>query len=238
MSHTAIEKVRNFYRRWYGILATVLVAVLASLIFFLGSFTLPAPVEMYSLVQTNQKWTDQERQWFYHTSQGSEVMPVEWFLALEQPDSRNPFLASDYMSRFRFVPDPNPMNNEARLPVGFARDDPDPVTGIQNLGLSCALCHTALITYRGMGIRVDGAPGKFNFDLFLTRLITAVAVVAAPAPVQLVLAPGKFDRFAHRVLGAQYTPQAADKLRSERADLAEGEGRRTIGGNVAKLEKA
>ena len=119
------------------------------------------------------------------------------------------------MSRFRFIPDPNPLHNPNLLPVGFAKDDPDPVNKLENLGLSCALCHTSLITYKGMGIRVDGAPGIFNFDTFLRQLIVAVGVTVAPAPLQSVFDPGKFDRFAHRVLADRYTPAAATQLKKD-----------------------
>ena len=174
---------------------------------------LPAPVKVYDIVRTNKVWTDDERQLFYHSSQGSQVMPNSWFLALEQPDSKDLFISNDYMSRFRFLPDPNPLRNPSLLPIGFAKDDPDPVTGEENLGLSCALCHTAMITYKGMGVLVDGAPGRFNFDLFLERLVLAVGVTAAPEVLRAAFDPNKFDRFARRVLAQNYNSRNKEDLR-------------------------
>lgn len=154
-------------------------------------------------------------------------MPNDWFLALEQPNSRELFLANDYMSRFRFVPDTNPVKNESLMPVGFSIDDPDPVTKTRNLGLSCALCHTSMVTYKGTTLRIDGAPGTFNFDTFLEQLILAVGLTVAPEPLQSVYAPGKFDRFAHRILSSRYSESSAEELRGQvRSWLSEKIGER------------
>ena len=128
---------------------------------------LAAPVKVYDVIKLNKNWTDEERQKYYHTSQGSQVMPYDWFVALEQPNSRELFMANDYITGMRFIPDPNLVSNPSLLPIGFAKDDPDPVDGVQNVGLTCALCHTSQITYRGMGIRIDGAPGYFSQRLFV-----------------------------------------------------------------------
>jgi hypothetical protein len=176
---------------------------------------LPAAVKVFDVYRTNTVWNRDERQLFYHSSQGSQVMPNSWFLALEQPNSRELFISNEYMSKFRFLPDPNPLRNPSLLPIGFAKDDPDPVTGVENLGLSCALCHTAMITYKGMGVLVDGAPGRFDFDHFLEQLVLAVGVTAAPQILQAPFDPHKFDRFAQRVLGNKYNSTTKEALRSQ-----------------------
>jgi hypothetical protein len=192
------------------VIAVLGIGIAIKIIFYPG---LPAPVKVYDIVRTNKIWTDDERQMFYHSSQGSQVMPNSWFLALEQPDNKDLFISNDNMSRFRFLPDPNPLHNPSLLPIGFALDDPDPVTGEVNLGLSCALCHTAMVTYKGMGVLVDGAPGRFNFDIFLERLVLAVGVTAAPEIVRAAFDPNKFERFARRVLAEKYNPKAKEDLR-------------------------
>jgi len=33
-----------------------------------------------------QNWSPGQREWFYHAARGAELMPYEWFLALEQPE--------------------------------------------------------------------------------------------------------------------------------------------------------
>jgi len=176
---------------------------------------LPDPIQVNEVLQINKVWNDDDRQMFYHTSQGSQVMPMDWFMALEQPNTTERFMTNEFMSRFRFVPDSSEHLNPYRMPVGFAKDDPDPVTGVENLGLSCALCHTSIVTYKGKALRIDGAPGTFNFDTFLEQIIIAVGVTAAPEILQPVLVPGKFDRFSHRVLGDKYSAETSEKLRAE-----------------------
>jgi hypothetical protein len=37
------------------------------------------------LVWAEQGWTDDQRLHFHHTSQGTRLVPYDWFIALEQP---------------------------------------------------------------------------------------------------------------------------------------------------------
>lgn len=179
---------------------------------------LPAAVTAYDFypLKRNKSWADDHtRQWYYHASQGSEIMPYDWFVALEQADNDALFINNDFMSRMRFVPDPNPDQNPDLLPIGFAKDDPDPIDGSVNAGLTCAACHTAQITYRGMGLRIDGAPGQFNFDQFLIRIVAAMGRIALPNIFERLFErePTKFTRFAKRVLKDKYDDKAAAALK-------------------------
>ena len=48
----------------------------------------------------NQNWSPGSVGGFYHTPQGTEIIPYNWFLALEQPQlSINPFTKSLYLAR-------------------------------------------------------------------------------------------------------------------------------------------
>ncbi len=187
--------------RKLGIATPVAAAIaLAAYLFFPG---LPAPVKVYDVVQLNQEWTQEERQRYYHTSEGSQLMPYKWFLALEQADNKKPFLDPDHLIRFRILPDVNPLNNPDRLPVGFAKDPPGPAPE-ESVGITCAGCHTAQINYKGLGLRIDGAPGQLDLDLFLEHLGLAITATR--------LDPVKFDRFARRVLGADYNSVNKNRL--------------------------
>jgi cytochrome c5 len=199
----------------FEVLAVVALAGLGVWGFILYFPGLPASVKVYDVVKLNKNWTEEERQKYYHTSQGSQIMPYDWMIALEQPGSKELFLSNDYITRMRIIPDPNPISNPDLLPIGLAKDDPDPVTGVQNVGFSCAFCHTAQITYHGMGIRIDGAPGVVNFDTLLQQIVVAVAATVQPRITASVFDPGKFDRFARRVLKDNYSKQAADDLRKQ-----------------------
>src|SRR5271169_6473808 len=82
-----------------------------------------------------QNWTEDQRRRYYHTAQGSDLLPYAWFLALEQPRitiTGAPLFRDDaYLQGFGFIPDPAYEQNPDGLPVGFVRDDRfvDPYTG-------------------------------------------------------------------------------------------------------------
>src|SRR6202040_3495828 len=65
-----------------------------------------------------QGWSDSQRQKFYTLSQGSQLMPLSWFTALEKSDSEDLFTA-DSLSRFGYLPNPASPDH---LPVGFTKD--------------------------------------------------------------------------------------------------------------------
>ena len=65
----------------------------------------------------DQNWSDDERFWFHHASQGTSTLPVpyDWFVALEQPNLSlfgDPGLLkdSDYLRRFGFIPSPRSLD--------------------------------------------------------------------------------------------------------------------------------
>ena len=107
---------------------------------------------------------------------------------------------------------PTPVENFDGLPVGFARltGVTNPGTGLPQadmIGLTCAACHTGSIRYNGVSVRYDGGPGMVE----LTKLesVTGLSILYT------LKVPGRFRRFAARVLGR--TPSLAEynKLKSE-----------------------
>ena len=93
---------------------------------------------------------------------------------------------------------PTPVENLAGLPVGFARlaGATNPITGTpepDKIGLTCAACHAGSIRYKGVSVRFDGGPA--NVDLLKLEQATALSIFYT------VYLPGRFQRFATRVLG-------------------------------------
>lgn len=93
---------------------------------------------------------------------------------------------------------PRPADNIDGLPVGFARmtDVTNPGTGTPDsdkIGLTCAACHTGSIYYKGVSIRFDG--GASMLELRKLEAATFLAIGYT------LYTPGRFDRFATRVLG-------------------------------------
>ena len=170
------------------------------------------PVEVEA---ENQNWSPGQREWFYHTPQGTELLPYKWFLALEQPRIKifgtvPRFSDSSYLARFGFLPDPIGPQNPVGLPVGFAVDKVvDPETGqtVEVVGLTCAACHTGQLEYKGKGIRLDGATATLDLASFQTELGYAVGFADK--------IPFRFDRFARAVLGDNASGEDKKKLRQD-----------------------
>src|SRR5215475_11567340 len=121
------------------------------------------------LQYAKQGWTEDERQAFYTTSQGSHMIPYAWFKALRRLDVDEPF-AGDQLQRYGYLPNEKSKLNPEGLPVGFVIDG-DAASG--ELGMTCAACHTAQIEYKrddgSTGqLRIDGAPATADFQAFLT----------------------------------------------------------------------
>jgi len=100
------------------------------------------------------------------------------------------------------------------LPVGFAR-----LTGIANpatgghepdrIGLTCAACHTGSIRYKGVSVRFDGGPGML--ELKKLEVATALSILYT------LYVPGRFERFATRVLGPEASSAERRKLKRDLA---------------------
>ena len=162
-----------------------------------------------------QNWSPDQRAWFYHTAQRTELFPYKWFLALEQPKVKlfgtvPKFTDTAYLARFGFLPDAASPQNPDGLPVGFAKDrvvDPKSGETVDVVGLTCAACHTGQLEYKGKGIRIDGGSATVDLASFQTELGYAVAFADK--------IPFRFDRLARAVLGDDASDDAKSKLRQE-----------------------
>lgn len=156
-------------------------------------------------------WTEEVRAAFYFAPQGSRLMPVDWFLALERADGAGPFAAPDNLARYGFLRATGAAAERANphgLPIGFAVE-PEPQAGHGPwLGLTCAACHTNEVTARGTRIRIDGAPAALDFDRFGADLDAAVQATAAD--------PARLERLRGRV-GAAADAGFADRFRRHAA---------------------
>jgi mono/diheme cytochrome c family protein len=135
-------------------------------------------------VEMPQGWTDTEREIWWNSPQGSRIVPYDWFLKLEQPDSTEPFAAPAFMAGFGYLPSSRNAMNPDGLPIGFSRER-DRADGLW-LGMTCAACHVGQLTRNGTTLLVEGAGSMADtrrFDMTLTA-----AMVATQAD------PAKYDR--------------------------------------------
>ena len=171
-----------------------IVSVFALLLPMTSSVAAPVTVDQ------GKEWTTSARKDFYSRDQGSRLMPLNWIVALKQPNGQ-PFMA-DSLGRYGYLP--NEASRPAGLPVGFTVSSGG--SG-QDIGMNCSACHTRQIEVAGTWYRIDGGPGIVDFQSFLADLDVAVNTVLTNQQA--------FDDFAQSVLGPAPTPDNKDKLREE-----------------------
>jgi len=191
--------------------ALALLAVLGAVAAVIAVFSIYNSLEVPKIerpaevVWLPQNWTEDQRQRYYHTAQGSDLLPYAWFLALEQPQfaikGAPPFRENSYLQGFGFIPDSASPQNPDALPVGFVRDDrfKDPYTEQKNvvLGITCAACHTGELFFAGKAIRIDAGPSLIDLQKFTEALGLAVTWTYYD--------PLRFHRFTNRVLGPDHS---------------------------------
>jgi hypothetical protein len=160
-----------------------------------------------------QGWDSNVWKAFHRQTQGSKIMPLEWFSVLEQPVFTplpvGRFAARDYLARYGFIYESDqPPDDEPDLPIGWAIDekyvakyDVPPVdTPTRMVGLTCAACHTNRIDIKGPdgrlhGILIEGGSAMIDLGSFEQAVGKALAYTW--------LFPMRFARFARGVLGAE-----------------------------------
>lgn len=138
----------------------------------------PAPIGSNGL-------SAEERQQYYHLSEGGEAFPIAWLLALEQrvpgADGRTtyrPFLEN--IERFGLIPDPPGRYNPYGLPVGVTAGY-GKLTGQQMMGLNCTACHVGELHYNGRAFRVDGGPSMAYINAFIKAMVDETTATAHDA---------------------------------------------------------
>lgn len=191
-----------------GLVGLVLVLALANVVASCGSdnnstSSAPAASPSVTVVSLDQGWSDQTREQFYFTSQGSEIVRYDYLLALEQPASTTPFVATANLESFRYIPTAVTPLNPDGLPIGFSKTI-DPNTQVAYFGPTCAFCHVSQINYKKTGMVIDGAGTLADFGGFFNALVLALETTVED--------PGKFSRFADTILGPGHTQAEADAL--------------------------
>ncbi len=157
------------------------------------------------VVNLAQGWSRDVQQWWWFTSQGTQIIPYDWFMHLEQAGNTEPLRSNDNMRRLGYlVQRPTSLNPDG-LPVGFV-EDKNPNNG-NWFGVNCSACHTSQIEYNGQAIRIDGGPALGNFN----RLVFGEILGSMEATLNDT---AKLDRFATSVLGNNAPPDSLPALRA------------------------
>lgn len=148
-------------------------------------------------VYLDQGWDAADSLWFYNTTQGSALMPYDFFLELDQASNDEKFMSPTNMDKFRYLPQKATFFNPDALPVGFVKDT---YSGTKHwyqffkpnkdyIGFTCAACHTGQLNYtdendKTTAIRIDGGAAMADMVGFLEELSAALKAVRAPGEKQ------------------------------------------------------
>ena len=164
------------------------------------------------VVMFQQKWSEADKRGFYHTSEGSQLLPYRWFMALEQPEfnaSNQLFRDSDYLASLGFLRNPLLGGGLDGLPIGFAKSAVSDHPGNMKqpyIGLTCAACHTQQLEHDGKAFHIDGGASQLDLQIFRAKLKTAIG--------KTYYNPFRFIRFAKRVDDREGALKLRGKLRS------------------------
>lgn len=161
--------------------------------------------ESYSTpIYLDQGWKASDSLWFYNTTQGSGLIPYDFFLALEEPDSTTKFRDNSNIDKFRYLPQKPTFFNPDGLPVGFVKEE---YQGKDYVGYTCAACHTGQVNYKGKAIRIDGGPAMADMVGFLTSLQKSMEAALNN--------PEKHSRFVTEVLKLDNTYSSAAEVEAD-----------------------
>ena len=130
--------------------------------------------KQYAAVGLDQKWSKETADHFWWTSQGSQIVPYDWFLALEMPNSQELFSGNAHFERLRYITvSGKSAKNPGGLPIGYVKNR-EQVDGLDILGLSCSACHTAKWMIKGVAVQVEGGPAMGDTQTFLEELVASM----------------------------------------------------------------
>jgi len=115
----------------------------------------------------SQGWSEADSLWFYNTTQGSALIPYDFFVVLEEESSEVLLRSDKIIDRFRYLPQKPSFFNPDGFPVGLTKET---YQGKDYMGYTCAACHTGQVNYEGQAIRIDGGPSMADMVGFLAAL--------------------------------------------------------------------
>lgn len=80
------------------------------------------PTEPTKLIYLDQGWSSTDRNWFYTTTQGSRLVPLDWLLALETAAGEDSLATKFFVEKALYVRPASPAENPHGLPIGFVAD--------------------------------------------------------------------------------------------------------------------
>lgn len=227
--------------RQRGFVSSLNVVLVASIVGLAGCGDKPAVVVSQQtktgVTLLNQGWNDQQREAAWYTSFGSRIVPVSWFVALEEAASEARFSRPQNLQRLGFmVAGRSPLNPHG-LPIGMAATPA--ADGESWLGLGCSGCHSGQVFFQGNTLHIDGGQAQIDFQLFEAELLAALKATLTDTDkwqrfVRAVQAPDNqnIDAEALRLALAQRIESLSRTAALNATEYAYGRGRLDAFGQI------
>ena len=175
-------------------------SLIISLLFYMA----PGHASKNVTIQAAQGWSQAQRNFYRHASQGTVVNNLQWFMALEKAGSQTLISDSGNLASLGFIKSSKSTLNPLGLPIGFAVGPAN--SSIKGtVGLTCAACHTGQLSYKGDKIVIDGTQSMIDSNTFGSQLQLSM--------IETYHDPYKWDRFARNVLKNKYNDSSEKSLR-------------------------
>jgi len=173
-------------------------------------------------IRVPQGWDEATREQVYHESEGSELMPLSWFMALERPGDQTSFVQG--------LKSVGVLAGEGDLPIGFAAIGDDKTSRLYGekrwVGINCATCHTSMIEINGQQVVIEGGANMFDLDQFQVNVAEAVDAT--------LNSPDKFARFQAQLKNPPGLKTNLQTLRDDLRGLVE-RNKYTVNGKRVRL---
>jgi hypothetical protein len=126
------------------------------------------------------RWSPEARATWYGAPPGSHLIDYQVFLALARAGDNVRFADRSNLSKygFSYPPDGDPVASADGLPLGMLKDRNEPEDR-DDLGFTCAACHTGTLRVGERRFLVDGGQSFLRFQPFLTDLERAMVETLA-----------------------------------------------------------
>ena len=124
--------------------------------------TFPERKPVTNVVWLNQGWSRELADDLHHRAQGTLLLPFAWLREMNAGPLTSKKLGDpEILGGLGFIPDAKNGSNAEGLPIGltvssWAQPGVPGAPELRKVGLTCAGCHTGMLTYNGTGILIEG----------------------------------------------------------------------------------
>ena len=173
------------------------------------------------VIQLNQGWSREEVDLYNHTTEGTNLAPLDFFLSLPDPDKPTDRFLPRLTSKYGFIAATKSKANPSGLPIGIAVDErPKSFGDRPYIGMTCSACHTRQMAYRALdgngnekiyNLSIHGGPALVDIPRFKSDLYTTFLKLSEDESL--------FKQFATNLLGREPSNEDSASIKQELAEI-------------------